>query len=269
MMDTTQTGAKALIDPETADELRADALPAFILSTDGEAGDGNRVRQHWDLSRADTVGIPVIWSHDPKGADSSALLGQWTGLGVRDVNGARVLVGRPNLDMENPAGAMLMGQIRRGFCRGVSVGWRPGKCDRRGALDPEDPMYLPPEDDECGYPAEGVVMGTPEEPNCLYEASPCAVPSDPAAFVTERQYAAAERVATSLLRGSPVDAVRTASPLDLDALLVYLREHRGAQAWLRREIDEAVARRSDRHEPSPIARPMTAGEFLDSITRSK
>jgi len=238
MMDTTADGAPVLIDPVTAEELSPTTLPAFILSTDGNAEDGNILRQHWDLSRADTVGIPVIWSHNPRGEGTTALLGSWRDLGVRDIGGRKCLVGRSDLDMGLTEGATAMGQIRRGYLRAVSVGWRPGMVVRRGALDITDPAYLPPVDDECGYPDEGLVMGSPEAPNALMECSLCAVPSDPAAFATERLYAAAERAYT----GSGRDGRQTAA-LDMDAFLVTIRDHAGAQAFLRRMVDQEVARR--------------------------
>ena len=238
MMDAPTMGPSVPVDPETAQELAPTALPAFILSTDGEAEDGNILRQSWDLSRMDTVGIPVIWSHNPRGEGSCALLGAWRDIGVRDINGRKCLVGRCDLDMALEEGATAMGQIRRGYLRAVSVGWRPGMVTRRGSLDPKDPAYLPPVDDECGYPEEGLVMGSPEEPNALMECSLCAVPSDPAAFVTERLHVAAERAYAGTIRGA-----RSGADLDLDAFLVAIRDHVGAQAFIRRVVDQEVSRR--------------------------
>lgn len=85
-------------------------------------------------------------------------------------------------------------------------------------------------------------MGSEREPNALMECSLCAVPSDPAAFVTERLHVAAERAYAGLGKGT-----RSGHDLDLDALLVTIRDHAGAQAFIRRLVDQAVAARA----PSP------------------
>lgn len=263
MMGATTMGASVLLDPETGGELRAEALPAFIMSTEGEAGDGHILRQEWDLSRsADLggVGIPVIWSHVAKGENSRTIYGQWTGIGVRDIDGKK-LCGRTNLDMDIENGREAMGQIRRGFLRAVSVGWNPGEVTRRGALEPSDLLYLPPVDDECGQPAEGLVMGSAASPNRLLEASLCAVPSDPAAYVTERTYAAAERFLDGI--GRATTSPRASMPADIDALLLLVRDHPGARAWISREIRAIVS--ADR-APSPQSAPPVSRAFRDLLT---
>lgn len=247
MMDMPTTGPAVLVDPETGGELASTALPAFVLSTEGEAGDGHILRQHWDLSRsADSggVGIPILWSHNARGE----LLGQWTQIGVRDLGGKK-LCGRANIDIGTDDGAEAMGQIRRGFLRAVSVGWIPGATVRRGALDPGDVDYREPVDDECGMPEEGMVMGTPEQPNRLLEGSLCAVPSDPAAYVTERLHAAAERALAGLARPS---GARASLPTDIDALLLLLRDHPGVRALVVREIQSII--RAERSEPTAEVR---------------
>lgn len=263
MMGATTLGASVLLDPETGGELRAEALPAFIMSTEGEAGDDHILRQHWDLSRSadhGSVGIPVIWSHAAKGENSRAIYGQWTGLGVRDIGGKK-LCGRTNLDMDIENGREAMGQIRRGFLRSISVGWSPGALSRRGSLDVLDPWYREPIDDECGQPAEGFIMGTPEQPNVLLEGSLCAVPSDPAAYVTERTYAAAERFLDGI--GRAATSPRSSMPADIDALLLLVRDHSGARAWISREIRAIVS--ADR-APSPQSAPPVSRAFRDLLT---
>lgn len=260
MMGATTLGASVLLDPETGGELRAEALPAFIMSTEGEAGDGHILRQEWDLSRsADNggVGIPVLWSHRASGE----LLGQWADVGVRDTGNGRHLWGRANLDVATEHGAEAMGQIRRGFLRAVSVGWAPGEVIRRGALEPSDPLYRPPIDDECGQPAEGLVMGSAAAPNHLLEASLCAVPSDPAAYVTERTYAAAERFLDGI--GRAATSPRVSMPADIDALLLLVRDHPGARAWISREI-RAIA--SADRAAAPQSAPPASRAFRDILT---
>lgn len=258
MMDVTSTGTPTLIDPETAAELSADRLPAFVLSTEGEATDGNIVRAFWDLSRADTVGIPVLWAHQGRGE----VLGQWRDLGVRDMGGAKCLVGRTDMDMALPAGAEKMGQIRRGYVRGVSVGWQPGEVVRRGALDPGDKWYRKPIDGDCG-PEEGLVMGSETAPNVAMEGSLCGVPADPAAFATERQRVAAERAVDAIGRGSHPRAIG----MDLDALLATVAVNPGARAFLSRLIDERIAhaQRADGARPSaPGPSPRTFADLFSS-----
>ena len=106
-----------LLDPETGGELAENRLPAFVLSTEHEAEDRHILRQHWDLSRADGAGVPVLWNHDP-----DRHLGQWRELAVTDLPGlGRVLVGRADLDPELPEAASKRSQIRRGYLSSVSV----------------------------------------------------------------------------------------------------------------------------------------------------
>lgn len=194
-----------LLDPVTGGELKPDRPPVFRLSTERAATDGHIVMQEWDLSRASGVGIPVLWAHRSR----EDILGQWTDLKVLDVGGERVLVGSALMDVGIEEGAQALGQIRRGFIRATSIGWRPGAVTRRGDLPKDDPRYRDPMDDECGQPMEGLVMGSPDDPNRLFEASLVGVPADDGAYVTERVFNAAERAAGSLGRhGDGYDALR-------------------------------------------------------------
>jgi len=217
-----------LLDPATGGELGERALPAFILSTDREATDGHIVRQHWDLSRAGSVGIPILWVHQSRGD----LLGQWRELGVVDLDGDK-LIGRTDFDMDHPLAAQRAGQVRRGYVRAVSIGWQPGESTRRGDLDEKDPRWKAKSEDECGQPGEGLVMGSPEKPNRLFECSLVPVPADDGAFAIERALTGAD---DALSRGALTGP-------DLDTLLTGIASHPAARAYLARKLDQMVAER--------------------------
>lgn len=210
MTDTDLAGREVSIDPDTGAEMRDDR-PAFILSTEGEASDGNIVRQHWDLSRAASVGVPVLFSHD-----SEQLIGQWEDLRVMDLPSGRSLVGRARLSATKPQAVELRDLIREGILRAVSVGWQPGASVRRGALAKDDPLYRDAEDGDCGEAREGMVMGTAAKPNHLVECSLVSTPADPRAVVTSRIMATGERAAADLLRSGIV-------PTDPKALAAIFR----------------------------------------------
>lgn len=221
--------APVLLDPETGGALAATRLPAFILSTEREATDGNIVRQQWDLSRAATVGIPILWAHRAK----DELLGQWREVTVRQMDDGPKLIGRTDFDMDLPIAAEKAGQVRRGYVRAVSIGWGPGAVTRRGELPKDDPLYRAPEDGPCG-PEEGLIMGTPDQPNRLFETSLVPVPADDGAFAIERAIGRAERA----LGGMRVDG----APIDLDAVLAAVAGNHAARAFL----DTIIARHVER-----------------------
>ena len=216
--------APVLLDPDTGGELAKGRLPAFILSTEREATDGHIVRQHWDLSRADTVGIPILWAHDSRGD----LLGQWREIATRTVDSGPELIGRADFDMGLPIAAEKAGQVQRGFLRAVSIGWQPGDAVRRSDLPKDNPAYRDPSEDECGQPAEGLVMGTEASPNRLFETSLVPVPADDGAFNIERAFQAAER---AMARGPNV-----AATADLDVLIAAIGSNPAVRAFVNRLI---------------------------------
>lgn len=230
----TRAAQPALLDPDTGSELsREDDRPAFVLSTEGEATDGHIVRQHWDLSRAAAggPGIPILWGHDP-----DKLLGQWQDLQrVADLEiGGRALgpslVARAYLDPEDADAQHRKGQIKRGILNATSMGWIPGEALRRSELDENDPLYRAPMEDDCGQPAEGLVMGTERGPNIAIEGSLVSTPAQATAVVTERLMGGAERAAAQVLSG------QAARGGDLDRLMAVVARDPRAQAWLRRLI---------------------------------
>lgn len=226
LSDADALGHEVAIDPATGGEVRDDR-PAFILSTEGEASDGHVVRQHWDLSRASSVGVPVLWSHDP-----GQLRGQWEDLKVMDLPGGRSLVGRARLSTTNAHAIELRDMIREGILRAVSVGWQPGATVRRGNLAKDDPLYRDAEDGDCGEAREGLVMGTAVDPNKLIECSLVSTPADPRAVVTARILASGDRAADALIRSGvlPTDPKTLASLLRAVAADPTARAYLGARA---------------------------------------
>lgn len=227
----TRDGKFALLDPETAGELQATRLPAFVLSTEREATDGHIVMQEWDLARIDSVGVPILWAHNSRGE----VLGQWREAKVQTLDGlGRSLVARADFDLGLPLGAEKEGQVRRGYVRAVSIGWRRGAAVRRSELPKDDPRYRAPTEDDCGQPGEGLVMGTEAEPNRLMETSLVGVPADDGAYAIERAYHRAD------------EHLRTGGPIlgrNLDDILAAVGQHPGARAWITRLIGQEVDRR--------------------------
>lgn len=237
-------GRDVLLDPETGGELAANRLPAFVLSTEREATDGHIVMQEWDLSRVDTVGVPILWAHQSRGE----VLGQWREPAVRDVEGlGRSLVARADFDKDLPLAAEKDGQVRRGYVRAVSIGWRRGAAVRRGELPKDDPRWREPVDDDCGQPGEGLVMGTPGEPNLLMETSLVPVAADDGAYAIERAFGRAD------------EHLRSGAPLagrSLDDILAAVAAHPGARAFISRMVAREVeARLATAAPPQPARKP--------------
>ena len=202
-----------------------------MLSTEGAATDAHIVRQFWDLSRVEGAGAPILWNHD-----ADVLLGQWHSAAVEGTPGqpgAR-LIARAGFDLEDPLGAHRAGQVKRGFIRACSVGWVPGALVRRGSLKEDDPLFRPMEDDDCGQPIEGYVMGTEDEPNLLVEASLTGTPADPDAVAVER-IAGGERSVAALARGERVSGV------DLGGALLALRDRPGVRSFVRSAARDELA----------------------------
>lgn len=219
---------EATVTVPAGENLTADMTgykPRFIISTEGEATDHNIVRQFWDLQRAEGVGVPCLWNHDP-----DELLGRWEELVVEDVNGKPALMGRIRFDQNDPEAKLRQLQVRDGILSGISVGWIPGAMIRRGELPPDDPLYREPVDGMCG-PEEGYVMGSPESPNILMEGTLTPVPADPAAVVTERLYRKAQ---------TELEAAQRGAPLTIDAVAVALSEHPSTRSFLKTLIREVL-----------------------------
>lgn len=254
LLADTRDGKVVPLDPDTGGALdlsgRSDLLPAFILSTEGEATDGHIVRQFWDLSRSQDVGgpgIPALYNH------SMTHVGQWHDLGVRDLGDlGRGLVGRPRLmDFGESARLELGRQIREGFLRSVSVGWNPGESVRRGELDPADPLYREPIDGPCG-PEEGMIMGTEASPNRLFETSFTPLPADMHAQQMAEQRLLA-RAGSALAR---ISEGGTATRADLSALLAVLGADESVERWARSLVEKILTERGTvRRDPPPPALP--------------
>jgi hypothetical protein len=247
-------GAPVLLDPDTGNELRDGDLPAFVLATEGEATDGNILRMHWNLGRAEAGGVPVLWMHN-----HGALLGVWRDVGMRDLEGGPALVARPELDEEDPEGAKRARQIRKGYLSNVSVGWRPGALTPRGDLPEDHPLYREPVEDWCGERAEGYLMGSEEQPNELFEGSLVSIGADPRAHAL-RWLNSAPGSLERALRGEAEDP-------DFDRLIARIAAHPRAAAGLERLIRAAVADAlATRETPTPTNTPArTLGDLFPGV----
>jgi len=186
-------GAAVMLDADTGGELVASEDPAlgpfYVHSTDQPVdGDPHIVRQFWDLSRAETCGVPILWNHD-----ADRFLGQWVDLGVRNLEQGQRLVGRPRFDLGDAEGANRARQAREGLLKATSTGWRPGFRTRRSEMPPDSPYYAEAREDGCGQPDEGYVMGSEREPNLLIETSFTPIPADRNAIEAGRMYTGAQR----------------------------------------------------------------------------
>jgi hypothetical protein len=240
LRDTTR--AEPVLVDATGQEVKDDR-PAFVISTEGEATDGHILRQYWDLNRANTVGVPALWNHNP-----DCLLGRWEDLAVVSLETGRALVGRLRFDTHDPVAQLRKAQVKDGILSAVSVGWRSGALVRRGELDPGDPYYREPIDGICG-PEEGYLIGSEAEPNMLMEASPTPLPADPRAMVAERQWAAAGREAQAIQRGEPGS---------IDALLALFAKDARVLAFIDARIREAQ-RASEKSQVVPTLEKLFPG----------
>lgn len=254
---TTREG-EVLLDPSTGNELRASEMPAFILSTDGEATDGNIVEQHWDLSRADAGIAPILLNHTVRGSPAPLGVGLWRAPKVQDLEKGRGLVARADFDRGESVGDMVAGKVGRGYLRSVSVGWRPGGKMLRGDLPKDHPRYRDARSDECGTRIEGYVMGTEGDPNELVEASMTPIPADPGAVQADGR-----ETAQRLDVGDVGD--RADTRLGLGAFLLAVRDVPQVRQWVARQIVEEIA--SGRLDEAIAAR--IAGGAFDLIGRGQ
>lgn len=253
LLADTRAGEVVLLDPSTGGELaREDDRPAFVLSTEAEATDGHIVRQHWDLSRANGAGIPILWNHNP-----DILLGRWEDIALTSLADGPALVARAHFDPEDATAQQRKGQVKRGFLSATSVGWVPGERVRRGELPTSDPLYREPVDGMCG-PEEGMIMGSERSPNHLVEATITPTPAQQTAVVIER-----------LHRGGARDLARSMGApegTDPDRLLAFLASHPRAVAWLEARIVRAVraelARGGEPSSITPAAVERTVADLL-------
>lgn len=216
-------------------ELKSDALPLFVLATDGDATDGNRLRMHWNTQRADAGAMHILVNHDVETPNAELGVGLWRDLGSADLpTGGRGLLARADFDMGDEFAARIAAKSRRGYARTVSLGWIPGALTLRGDLDPMDGDYAPPEEDACGQRVEGYVMGSEEDPNEPIEASLTPIPSDFRAAAVGRM-ATGERTVAALARGERV------SGADLGGVLLALRDRPGVRSFVRSAAHDELA----------------------------
>lgn len=243
-------------------ELRADALPVFRLSTDGEATDGNILDQEWDLTRADRGILPILANHTVRG-EAPFGLGQWRNARVVSVSAksgpdSRELHADADFARIIPMGAQASDLVRGGYLRSVSMGWKPGFRTLRGDLPKDHRWYRTPMTDDCGTRIEGYVMGRADDPNLAVEGSMTPIPSDPGATQVDGQRSAiAIRSLASLAQGE------RASGADLGAILLAIRGRPGVREWARSVLREELATlegrallRSLLTEPAPAPRTL-------------
>lgn len=233
LTDRRETGAQVLLGAD-GNELRADAMPVFRLSTDGEAEDGNIVEQYWDLSRIEAGIGPILLNHSVR--NSAPLgLGQWRSPTISDWESTaadgkklkgRSLLASADFSPDVPDARLALSMVRSGHLRSTSVGWQPGGSMLRGDLPKDHPRYREARTDDCGTRIEGRIMGTEGDPNRFIEASVTPVPSDPNA-VDVRALHQLEQLG----RGEEVRG------LDLRRTLLALRDAPGVEAWATARAD--------------------------------
>ena len=266
------TGVEVLLGAD-GNELRADALPVFRLSTDGEASDGNILDQEWDLSRIEGGIAPILGNHR-LGQGMEFGLGNWRNARIVDVERVlpdgkkmpgRELHAEADYDMADPVAAGVAGKVRRKYLRSTSVGWRPGFRVLRGDLPKDHRWYREAKTDDCGTRIEGYVMGRAGDPNLFVEGSMTPIPSDPGATEVDggRVFHAARDLG-ALSRGERVSGV------DLGAVLLAVRGRPGVREWARSVIRDELATPEGRTllrsilAEAPVARELDAFLFARS-----
>jgi len=197
---------------------------AFILSTDGEASDRNILRQYWDLSRAQTCGVPILLNHSRE-----LHVGQWKELSVRSIGDRKALVGLPYFAPRNDLAQQTRKDVEDDVILATSIRWHPGELVRRSELDKADPLWRAATEDECGDPAEGYIVGSERSPNLAIEGSFVSIPSDPAA-VGLRLFDGAQRALDATSRGE------TPRGGDWSRLLATLAADKKVRGFIDREL---------------------------------
>lgn len=223
LTDRDSHGREVAIDPSTGGELsQSDPRPAWVISTEGEATDGDILRQFWDFSRVEAGICPILFNHD-----KDEFLGQVQDAQVIDDGKGRRAVARGAFG-ETETALELLPEIRAGRLPGVSVRWKSGAKVRRSELDPTDPWYKPASEDECGMPGEGYVLGSAEDRNVLFELSVVTMPADPAALSYSRAVEDGYRAIGEMARGVEPTASAFANAL------LALRDNPEIAAYLAR-----------------------------------
>lgn len=247
-------------------ELKADAMPRFRLSTDGEAEDGNILDQEWDLSRSSAGIAPILANHSVRN-EAPFGLGQWRNAAVVTVGDRRELHADADFARVVPLAAQASDLVRSGHLRSVSVGWRPGFRTLRGDLPKDHRWYRAPMTDDCGTRIEGYVMGRADEPNRLIEASMTPIPADPAAVQVDGQ-----RAAIAVRNLAQLAAGERASGVDIAAVLLAIRGRPGVREWARTLLREELATPEGRallRSALTEAPPVAPSADLDSYLWSK
>lgn len=263
--DCTREGAFVPLGAD-GNELKADAMPRFRLSTDGEAEDGNILDQEWDLSRSSAGIAPILANHTTKN-EAPFGLGQWRNAAVVTVGDRRELHADADFARAVPLGIQAAEMVRTGYLRSVSVGWRPGFPTLRGDLPKDHRWYRAPQTDECGTRIEGVVMGRVGDPNRLMEGTMTPIPSDPGALQVDGQ-----RSAIAIRSLAQLAAGERASGVDLAAVLLALRGRPGVREWARTLLREELATPEGRALLRSVlteAPPVAPSAGLDSYLWSK
>lgn len=233
-------GATVPVDAETGKETPKGQPRSYVLSTQTDlATDGHVLRQFWDLSRSngtESPGIHAFFGHEYGHRDH---VGEWENLGVQDLGEpyGRSLVGRVRFDDASAPAQEVIGKVDRGFLRSVSVGWIPGERVRRSSLKENDPLYRPAEEDDCGQPREGYVIGSEAGPNRLMEASYTFIPADPHAIAYSEEREAVDAL-TRLASGEAIPLRQ----VHLGTVLHVLRDAPGLDTYLARAIDQRLRR---------------------------
>lgn len=162
-----------LVDQADGELPTEGTVTTVIASTATTDRYGDIVEQHWDL-QAFRDNPVILWNHD---ADQG-VIGRAVRARINEDGNLEISI-LWDESPENPLGRRTADQFRRGFMSAVSVGFQPGAILSRGQLADDDPR-------RAALGDHGVVLGSEDQPNELWELSAVPIPANPQALVVGR-----------------------------------------------------------------------------------